>query len=193
MTRKMINKLGIVLATVIMLSMVLSPVKALAKGTIVEEKFGSNTISWDDIVNQDGVKAIISEGQLVEFSAVPCKIWIPATLQAEILSDIYSQSGFVGYYTSADRKDVVSIVDVNVGGMSIADYKKAVENYEGVSEVASLNVNGMEGVIYNLKRTDSTSVSFITDSGHVMEFTFAPMSDDEFATLAAYMIASITK
>ncbi len=193
MTRKIINKFNIVLAAVVAFSMILAPVKAMAKGSVVEDKLGTTTLSWEKITAEEGAKAIIDQGRIVEFPKVPCKIWIPNTMQPISLGDADAIGGFVGYYTTADNQNIASIVHINVGGMSLSDYKTAVTSYDGVYGVTDITVNGVNGVLYNMKSNNATCVSFIDDNGYVLEFTFSSMTDEAYKSMVAYMIASITK
>ena len=44
---------------------------------------------------------------------------------------------------------------------------------------------------YTLAESDSAHVSIATDTGYIVEFNFAPISDEGFAAIAAIMTASI--
>lgn len=62
-----------------------------------------------------------------------------------------------------------------------------------VSEIEDCMVNDLECVGYRMKEQDSLSLSFSTDQDKILEFTFAPVTDedDDSITVPAYIMSSI--
>ena len=46
-------------------------------------------------------------------------------------------------------------------------------------------------VLYDLEENDTSVVAFATEAGYILEFSFAPVSDEGFAATVLLMVASI--
>ncbi|SEL70573.1 MULTISPECIES: hypothetical protein [unclassified Butyrivibrio] len=193
MIRKMISKVNVILATVATVSMTLSPVTALAKGNIAEDMIGTTDITWDMVTSQDGADELIDAGRFVQFDEVDCQMWIPDAMQPEELTEEDLEKGYLGYYSTEERDCVAGIVYVDVGGMTLEEYKNALSEDKDISGITDITLNGLHGIIYEIKNKDACCVSFTSDTGYVLEFTFAPMSDEGYSAVVACMIASISE
>ncbi len=191
MIRKMISKLNVIMATVAAVSMTLTPVTAMARGNVVEENLGTTDITWDAVTSQEGSEELIGAGRFVQFDGVDCQMWIPNLMQPEELTEEDIQKGYIGYYTTEDKESVAAIMYIDTGGMTLEDYKAFLADDDEVSGITDITVNGLPGVMYDMTGKDATCVSFTTDSGYVLEFTFAPMSNDGYSAITTCMIASI--
>ena len=193
MIRKMISKVNVIIATVAAVSMTLSPVTAMARGTAVENMMGTTNITWDMITSQEGADELISEGRFVQFDGVNCQMWIPNALQPEELTEEDLQRGYLGYYSTAERDCIAGIIYSDAGGMTLEEYKNALSEDNAVSGITDVTLNGLYGIMYEIKDKDACCVSFTSDTGYVLEFTFAPMSDEGYSSVVACMIASISE
>jgi hypothetical protein len=52
-------------------------------------------------------------------------------------------------------------------------------------------INGFKALIYSVPEDDTMCVDFEADSGEILEFTFYPMSDEEFASVASLITMSL--
>lgn len=131
------------------------------------------------------------EGDFYTFSDYALQMWVPGYFQKNEISEEEAAQGFISYMTTPDGAYSMVIQALDVNGMSIDDYANAVSQVEGVSNVTRMTVNGLDCVNYDIKDKDVSCVSFTTQSGKVLEFSFSPVSDEGFASLVACMTASI--
>ena len=152
-------------------------------------------LNWSDVeeyVKMSGVK-----GDFVSFDEVAIKMWLPEELKEVELTDEDKEAGFIGYYETTEdvpdmeQKAVVSVTYNDLGIMDIPDLEEILTGMEGVSEIEEGIVNGLPSVSYKLKEQDSASMTFITDSGYVLEFTFMPISSEEAFTMMSFIMCSI--
>ena len=61
----------------------------------------------------------------------------------------------------------------------------------GATEMEDVTINGMSALSYVLEGTDTACVSFATEAGYILEFAGAPKSDEGFAAVLAFIMASI--
>jgi hypothetical protein len=149
-------------------------------------------LNWEDIESQEGAEEVISAGEFVTLDEIECKMWVPVSVMEQVeLTDEEKEEGFVGYFASTEGDAAVGIQYIDLGGMSLEDYKAALEDMDGVSDVTDVVINGIQGVGYEMKEQDSSHVAFTTDFGYILEFSFTPVSDDDFASVAMMMMASI--
>jgi hypothetical protein len=148
--------------------------------------------NWEEYESQEGADEMISLGEFVTLDEVNCKMWVPVSvMQEDVLTDKDKENGFVARFVMADEEAAVGVQYVDAGGMSLKDYKDLLEKMDEASDVRDVVVNGIQGVAYEMKDQDSAHVSFTTDYGYILEFSFVPVSDDNIAALAEVMMASI--
>ena len=125
------------------------------------------------------------------------KIWEYAELSlmefksCELYVKVLKEQGFIAYYQTADEDAAASVVYADVQGMDLETYKAELEKTEGVEKIEDLVVNGIPCVSYDMPEADTTCISFATEAGYILEFSFKPMSDEGFQSVVAYMGASI--
>ena len=105
------------------------------------------------------------------------------------LTEKDEEKGYISYLTTDDESVAVAIVCADGEGMTLEDYMTYLANSEDISGVEYGLVNGIEAVSYDYE--GNMNVAFMTDAGYLVEFTFGPMSDEGFATVASIMAASI--
>ncbi|ETP72068.1 hypothetical protein UYO_1942 [Lachnospiraceae bacterium JC7] len=157
---------------------------SFAKGNVTE-------MSWSDgekRVKEDGIK-----GKFVTLDDVAIKFWVPDDYKAVEITDEEKEEGFVDYYERKKDKAVISVVYIDNGCKTLDEYKKELKKMDDVSEIEDCIVNDLEAVGYRIKEQDSISLSFSTDQGKILEFTFAPVTDedDDSIIIPAYIMSSI--
>ncbi len=172
------------------LALALTPVTVQAKETeSVEEMMTESAVmelNWSDVEEQ----LAEVDADFVTFDEISVKMWVPSVLEPVELTDEDREEGYIGYFETADESAAVGVVYVDVEGMSLEEYKAQLEEM-GVEGVQFALINGLECLGYDLKDDDTSVVALVTEAGYIMEFSFSPISDEEFAATAMSMIASI--
>ena len=176
------------LAGVLVSCMMLSGSAAFA----AETESGVIQLNWEDIqaVNEMADQDILSQGNFVVFDEIDCMMWVPDALKEVELTDEDVDAGYIGYFQDDDQTATVAVMLVDAES-DLEEYKEYLEGSDGVEEVSELLVNGNPAVSYDMPENDASCLAFATESGKILEFTFVPMSDENFQGVVAFMGASI--
>jgi hypothetical protein len=157
-----------------------------------EESGDVEEFNWEDVENEEDADEMISLGKFVTFDEINCKMWVPVSvMQEDDLTDEDKENGFVARYVMADGDAAVGVQYIDASGLSLKDYKAILEKMDEASEVTDVVVNGIQGVAYEIKDQDSCHVSFTTDYGYILEFSWVPVSNENVKALAGIMMSSI--
>ena len=140
-------------------------------------------INWADLEAQSA--ETVAKGEFVTFDEISIKMWMPTVLSAVELTDEDKEGGYIGYYMTEDESAAIS-----VDGMSLEDYKAALAD-NGATEVEDVTVNGLPAVTYVLEESDTACIAFTTEAGYVLEVAGSPKSDEGFAAILSFVMASI--
>ena len=157
---------------------------AEAEGGVIE-------FNWEDVTSQEGAEDMIAAGEFKTFDEIACQMWVPNVMAPVELTDEDIENGYIGYFSTAEEDGIASVMYVDAGGMDIETYKAELAADEEVTGLTDVVINGIQGIGYDLEDKDTTCVSFPTESGYILEFSFAPASDENFAAVVMCMIASI--
>lgn len=58
------------------------------------------------------------------------------------------------------------------------------------TEVEDVTVNGLPAVTYVLEESDTACIAFTTEAGYVLEVAGSPKSDEGFAAILSFVMAS---
>jgi hypothetical protein len=159
-----------------------------------EESGDAEEYNWEDIESTEGADEIISAGEFITLDEINCKVWVPVSVMQEVeLTDEEKEDGDVACFVTEDEDAAFRVQYVDASGMSLKDYKEHLVKMDDTSEVTDVIINGIQGIGYEMKGKDSASVAFATDYGYILEFSWAPVSDEEYADDVAVMRASIQK
>lgn len=76
--------------------------------------------------------------------------------------------------------------------MELSEYSALLTEEYGVEDAALMLVNGIGVLAYTSPDDESVSITAIaTQMGYIMEFSFTPIDDEEFKSIAQFMAASI--
>ena len=78
-----------------------------------------------------------------------------------------------------------------MNGMSLEDYEAHLKEDNDVSGIEAGTVNGLPCLAYMVTSTSTAVLTFTTQKGYVLEVSCAPMSDEEFASVASVIFSSI--
>jgi len=169
------------LCVVMALCLALTAVVALA-----EE---APALNWEDI--EPALEAGNVAGEFVTFDDIAVKIWIPEGLNPVELSQEDIDKGFIGYFAPDDQSAALSVVYVDVNGMSLEEYGEYLANEAGASEIEVGTVNGLPCVSYKLAEQDTYSITFTTEAGYALEVTCWPASQEGAELVWGAVIGSI--
>ena len=146
-------------------------------------------LNWEDfspILEASGVS-----GEFYTFDEVAVKIWLPEGMYPVELTEEDQENGFIGYFMPEDESGAVSVVYVDVNGMSLEEYGEYLASEAGATEIEVGTVNGFPCVSYKLPEQDSVSVTFTTEAGYALEVTCTPLSVENADLLWGAVISSI--
>ena len=143
-----------------------------------------NEISWEQVAPLLEEKGVT--GQFYTFDQISVAVFIPDGASPAELPD----ESYIGYFKSDDGDDdTIAVQYVNVDGMSLEDYKAAVEAVEGVTEVEAGTVNGLPCISYEYN--GCLVCSFTTQMGYILEVVVGPLANDAEKVAASFVLASI--
>lgn len=147
----------------------------------------ADELTWDSVA-EDAKKVA---GEFKTFDEIAVKIWMPDVLQAVELSDENKEDGYIGYFMTEDQSAAVAVQYVDMNGMSLEDYEAHLKEDNDVSGIEAGTVNGLPCLAYMVTSTSTAVLTFTTQKGYVLEVSCAPMSDEEFASVASVIFSSI--
>lgn len=145
------------------------------------------TLDWEDVSALAGDE----DGDFYTFDNVAVMIWIPKELESIELDEEDLEAGFIGYFYDEEDDYTISVVLSDVGVESLEEWKTVLEDEMGITDIGDCIINGYEAVMYSDEEEDYFCVDFIMESGNLLEFTFAPYSDDDFFAGSTVIISSI--
>lgn len=145
-------------------------------------------INWADF--EAAALEVAPQSQWYTFDEIAVQMWVPDVLVNMELSEEDVENGYIGYFMTADESAAVGIQYVDVNGMSLEEYAAALPEF-GATEIETMIINGLPCISYDLKENDTTALTFVTEMGYAFEVSFAPLSDEGFASTASLIAASI--
>ncbi|MBP3240154.1 MAG: hypothetical protein J6M92_06370 [Oribacterium sp.] len=158
---------------------------SFAKETNVTE------MSWSDgekAVKESGIK-----GSFVTLDEIDIKFWIPNDYKPVTITAEEKEEGYIAYYENPKTNGVVSVMYVDLEGMSLENYKKELKGMSDVKDIEDCIINDIKCIGYRMPEQDSLTLSYGTENGYILEFTFAPVTDedDDSIQIPAYIMSSI--
>ena len=145
-----------------------------------------NEITWEQVAPT--LEAAGVTGDFVTFDEIAVKVFIPTGANAVELTDENKEAGYIGYFTD-ESGDAIAVQYVDVNGMSLEDYKAALETTEGVTEIETGTVNGLPCISYEYN--SCIICAFTTQKGYILEVAVGPLPDDNAKMAAGFILASI--
>ena len=146
---------------------------------------GAVVIHWEDVsAMTEGV-----EGDFWYNEDLGLKFWLPTGFQEIEFTQEQADQGIVNLYATSDNDAAIAVSYVDIGGDFDAFLSQMAEN--GASDFEEDVINGLYGVSFTMKDTDTAVVAFPTEAGAVLTYTIAPVSNEVIATALAIILASI--
>lgn len=175
------------------LALLLAVVMAIFSLGMVSFAKGNNVteMSWSD--GEQAVKESGIKGSFVTLDEIDIKFWVPNDYKPVKITAEEKEEGYIAYYENSKTKGVVSVMYVDLNGMSLEEYKKELKGMSDVTEVEDCIINDIKCVGYRMPEQDSLCLFYTTQKGYGLEFTFAPVTDDDDDSIQipAYIMSSI--
>ena len=150
-------------------------------------------LNWTDF--EDALKESELEGDFYALNAVAVQFWVPSIFEQKELTDEDAEQGLIAYFDDGDGDYGFFVTYVDGQGITLEEYAKEVEDDEDYTDLEYLTINGLDAISYSEHdkemEMDFQYVSFITDGGYVLTFTFWDTADEDYMALVAIMAASI--
>lgn len=160
--------------------------EAAADGEVVE-------LNWADF--EPLLKENELNGDYYTLNAVALQFWVTEVLEQVELSDEDAEDGLIAYFDDGEGKYGFFVTYVDVEGATLEEYAKEVAEDDAYTDLETLKVNGLDAIAYaeNDKELDMEFeyVTFATEGGYLLTFTFWDTSDEDYLGMATIMIASI--
>lgn len=172
------------------LSLILSMMMLVFSCAAVAEE--ANVITYDEAALQ----ASGLEGEFVALEDFGLQFFLPNGLQAVEVTADQAAAGTYAIYATADQTNMMSIgyaATVDAEGKPITDLDALAEFYtaNGATDVAIAELNGLSCLEYTLTSINTVGIVFMMDSDNVLTFNFAPINDENFATVAGVIVTTI--
>ena len=147
----------------------------------------AEVLSWSDI--EADVEASGIDANFVQVGDMNLMMWLPSVFSEAELTEEDIQNGYLAYLTTDDESAVIAIMSVDLGesfeewGQELADYV--------VTDAEMGIVNGYRALVYSNPEDDTMCIDFEVESGEILEFTFYPMSDEDYQAVAAIIMTSL--
>ncbi|MBQ3374704.1 MAG: hypothetical protein IJG40_16390 [Oscillospiraceae bacterium] len=145
--------------------------------------------TWEEF--EQDIKESGIEGKFETLDEVNLKFWLPDLLEEEELTEEDRENGFIKYYSTEDDSAVMSVVYYDAGIKSLEEWQAELEQEPDVADIETIIVNGYYALFYDVSEDDVFCIDFSTEAGYLLEFTFYPMSDEDYQGLAALIISSL--
>lgn len=131
----------------------------------------------------------LPEEEYFILTEVGMKIWIPASLESEALTAEDREDGYIAYFTGDGGTKAMAVQCFAVGNLSLEEFSGYL--MDDNVETEYVTINGLRWLRYPLTENDSMSYVYSDEAVFVLEITFAPVSDAEYADLAESIVASV--
>jgi hypothetical protein len=154
------------------------------------QDLADNELVWQmalDVIEEYGL-----EGDFITFDEVGLKMWLPDFLApGTIPAEQPNQDMFIGYYSTADGSAFASAVYQPVD-LTLDEYREVLDSMgDMLEDIDEFVINGLPCIVYFIPSTDMMCVSTVVEGKGLVEFTFAPVSDEDFGAFTEFMAISI--
>lgn len=150
-------------------------------------------LNWEDC--EDALKEAGIEGDFYVLNAVAAQFWVPSVFSQTEVSDEDAEKGLIAYFDDGEGEYGFFVTYVDGKGATLDDYAKDIAEDEDYTDLEYLSINGLDaiGFIEEDKDMDATFlyVSFVTESGYILTFTYWDVADEDYAEVAMAMVSSI--
>lgn len=169
-----------------LIALALTLIMLLSAATAFAEEIPE--INWADV--EASIAESNIDGEFYTLDAVDSKFWIPSVMLECELTEEDLADGYIAYFVTEDETAVVSVVYVDVEGMSLDEYAELLVE-AGATDIENVIINGCSALSYNLTEENTGCIAIATEAGFILEFAFSPIDDEGFLAISSIIISSI--
>ena len=142
---------------------------------------------WETV--KDTAAQVDKDAKLVKIADTGLAMWVPSALVEGELTEEDVKNGYIAYLSTLDESDSVGIYTwgENMDLVGLVKYYAG----NGVDDAEIVMINGIKAVMSSDEENDCMLVDYPMEDGSVLEFSFCPASDEDFAQFALLMASSI--
>ena len=146
-----------------------------------------NVLNWSDI--EADIEELGIDADFVQLGDMNLMMWLPNVFSEQELTEEDVENGYLAYLTTDDESAVIAVMSVDLGE-SLEEWEKELPDH-GVTDAEMGTVNGFQALMYSMPEDDCMCLDFERENGEILEFTFYPMSDEDFTGVASIIMMSL--
>lgn len=152
-------------------------------------------LNWKEF--EDALKDSELEGDFYELNGVTAKFWVPSFFKQVELTDEDAENGLIAYFDDGSENSDYGffVTYFDLGGETPEKVAEGILEDEAYYDVEPLKINGLDALGYTEDDEEYgvsfKYVSFATDDGALLTFTYWDFADEDFQAVVAIMAASI--
>ena len=146
---------------------------------------------WEDL--EPYVEALGLEGGFYSLRYFGLDMWVPDDMEFQELTDEAIDKGIIAYATDEDESRELMILNLVYDQPieSLYDWQDALKEQEGIENSVICYVNDLIVLEYMLPEKDCFVCDLRVTDGSILEFIWAPFSDEAYAVNAGFMSNSL--
>jgi len=146
---------------------------------------------WEDL--EPYVEALGLEGGFYSLRYFGLDMWVPDDMEFQELTDEAIDKGIIAYATDEDESRELMILNLVYDQQieSLYDWQDALKEQEGIENSVICYVNDLIVLEYMLPDKDCFVCDLRVTDGSILEFIWAPFSDEAYAVNAGFMSNSL--
>ena len=123
------------------------------------------------------------------------EMWIAPGMQTVELTQEDLDNGYIQYYEDSTRTKAIAVVYFTDISLTLEEYKSYLDGDTTVTDIGITEVNGIPCIRYqmSLEGFDILNVAFVLENNDILEVTFSPYDDPDYAGTIETMYSSIRK
>ncbi|MBQ8536850.1 MAG: hypothetical protein IJ461_05530 [Clostridia bacterium] len=147
-------------------------------------------------VNFDEASIAEISGEWLALNDFGLQFYCPENLLMLEVSEEQQAAGTLAVFASEDQSCAMSVTYTAMldgEGTQITDAATLVSYYQslGIADATTGILNGIEATTYSHADSDSMGVVLMMESGNALIFSFSPLSNESYASLAQFIATSI--
>ncbi len=147
-------------------------------------------IFWEDAeaeVIEEGL-----EGEFVQFDEVGMEMWVPSYLNlVEVPEGTEGAETFIAFFAPEDESSYASVQYVP-SDITLDDYRELLDSLgDQIEDLAPYYINGQPFLVYFISAGERMCMSTVVEGKGLLEFAFAPLSDEYMSGYSEIMGVSI--
>ncbi|MBQ9031448.1 MAG: hypothetical protein IJ106_08360 [Parasporobacterium sp.] len=150
---------------------------------------GDYEIPRIDITDED-IEELDLEGSYVPLEGTDVEIYVPDIMEESLIPE--GQPGaeyFIAIYGLPEVEESYAAVQLVPSNFTLEDYRAMLESMDEVEDIADFIINGIHFLRYFMPERDVVCLTTQKDGdpGYILEFSFSPISDEDYGEIAEIM------